>query len=97
MREYIRSDATDMAWMPSGIITARAVPTRRPAPRTVISFNLSWKKLIKLQPFIYISFAIISIYFMTLKKNNIKADFMATHLILVTLFCDLVLSDSASA
>lgn len=30
-----------MALMPSGIITANAVPTRSPAPNTVTDFNLS--------------------------------------------------------
>lgn len=29
---------------PSGIITAKAVPTRSPAPNTVIFFNLSYNR-----------------------------------------------------
>lgn len=41
---YIRADAIDNAWIPSGMITAKAVPTKRPAPSTVTNFNLSCKK-----------------------------------------------------
>ena len=39
-------------WTPSGIITAKAVPTSNPAPITVTNFNFSWNaKQSNVQPY----------------------------------------------
>lgn len=41
---YQPGPALYIACIPSGIITAKAVPTSRPAPNTVTSFNFSYKR-----------------------------------------------------